>query len=66
MIVNVKLLNLRVIMQVQDPLKLFEFDVVYSADSVEWCPVEGFQDILLCGTYQLVFLSYCDPKDFYC
>jgi hypothetical protein len=28
-------------------------DTVYSADSVEWCPIEGFQDLMLCGTYQL-------------
>ena len=34
-------------------------DTVYSADSVEWCPVEGFQDLLLCGTYQL---EEKDPK----
>ncbi|XP_038212355.1 diphthine methyltransferase isoform X2 [Zerene cesonia] len=25
----------------------------YSADSVEWCPVEPFTDVLVCGTYQL-------------
>lgn len=24
-----------------------------SADSVEWCPVESFKDILACGTYKL-------------
>ncbi|XP_067673736.1 diphthine methyltransferase-like [Haliotis asinina] len=29
------------------------FDTELYADSVEWCPVEGCQDILLCGTYQL-------------
>ncbi|XP_063444635.1 diphthine methyltransferase-like [Mytilus trossulus] len=28
-------------------------DTEYSADSVEWCPHDGYQDILLCGTYQL-------------
>lgn len=28
-------------------------DTIYNADTVEWCPVEGFQDLLLCGTYQL-------------
>ena len=28
-------------------------DTVYNADSTEWCPVDGFQDLLLCGTYQL-------------
>ncbi|XP_064071810.1 diphthine methyltransferase isoform X1 [Vanessa tameamea] len=25
----------------------------YSADSVEWCPVERFKHVLVCGTYQL-------------
>ncbi|XP_053137997.1 diphthine methyltransferase [Hemicordylus capensis] len=28
-------------------------DTEYSADAVEWCPVEGWHDILACGTYQL-------------
>ncbi|KAK3091025.1 hypothetical protein FSP39_016585 [Pinctada imbricata] len=28
-------------------------DTEYSADSVEWCPLNGLKDILLCGTYQL-------------
>lgn len=30
------------------------FDTKYSADSVEWCPAEGFNDLFVCGTYQLV------------
>ncbi|CAK1546954.1 unnamed protein product [Leptosia nina] len=25
----------------------------FSADSVEWCPVEPYNDVLVCGTYQL-------------
>ncbi|KAM3964329.1 diphthine methyltransferase [Aphomia sociella] len=25
----------------------------YSADSVEWCPVEPYRNVLACGTYQL-------------
>lgn len=29
-------------------------DTVHTADSVEWCPVEGFETILACGTYQLM------------
>lgn len=29
------------------------FDTVLTADSVEWCPVPGLEDILACGTYQL-------------
>ncbi|XP_072044446.1 diphthine methyltransferase-like [Amphiura filiformis] len=28
-------------------------DTEYSADSVEWCPIDGFKDVLACGTYQL-------------
>ncbi|XP_034957687.2 diphthine methyltransferase [Zootoca vivipara] len=28
-------------------------DTEYSADAVEWCPVEGWHSILACGTYQL-------------
>lgn len=26
----------------------------YCADSVEFCPIEGFQDLFVCGNYQLV------------
>ncbi|XP_049699629.2 diphthine methyltransferase isoform X2 [Helicoverpa armigera] len=33
------------------------WDTGYSADSVEWCPVEPYRDVLVCGTYQL------DKKD---
>lgn len=29
------------------------FDTVYSADSVEWCPLEGYQNYFVVGTYQL-------------
>jgi diphthamide biosynthesis protein 7 len=32
---------------------LHTIDTVYSADSVEWCPVPGLQDHFVCGTYQL-------------
>ncbi|XP_063287835.1 diphthine methyltransferase [Pelobates fuscus] len=28
-------------------------DTEYSADSVEWCPLDGWSNILACGTYQL-------------
>ncbi|XP_034935235.1 diphthine methyltransferase [Chelonus insularis] len=34
-------------------ITLETFDTQFSADSVEWCPIEGFQDIFICGTYQL-------------
>ena len=36
------------------PKSLHCFDTSYSADAVEWCPVVGFQDLLLCATYQLI------------
>jgi diphthamide biosynthesis protein 7 len=29
------------------------WDTVYSADSVEWCPVAPYQNVFVCGTYQL-------------
>ena len=29
------------------------FDTEFSADSVEWCPTSDFQDVFVCGTYQL-------------
>ena len=28
-------------------------DTVYSADSVEWCPISNYHHVLACGTYQL-------------
>ena len=33
--------------------QLAEFDTQLTADSVEWCPVSGLEEILACGTYQL-------------
>nr|XP_026696154.1 diphthine methyltransferase-like isoform X1 [Ciona intestinalis] len=32
---------------------IYEVDTVLHADSVEWCPINNYQDYLLCGTYQL-------------
>lgn len=29
-------------------------DTVYSADCIEWCPFEPYQDIFVCGTYQVL------------
>lgn len=29
------------------------FDTELSADSVEWCHIEGYQNFFSCGTYQL-------------
>ncbi|XP_077980321.1 diphthine methyltransferase-like [Glandiceps talaboti] len=33
---------------------LWKQDTEYSADAVEWCPVENYKHVLVCGTYQLV------------
>lgn len=33
---------------------LDSFDTEFSADSVEWCPVNSFKNIFVCGTYQLM------------
>ena len=30
-----------------------EFDTVFTADSVEFCPIDGFTEVFLCGLYQL-------------
>ena len=32
---------------------LFSFDTKLSADTVEWCPHSGFENILIVGTYQV-------------
>lgn len=32
---------------------LTSVDTEYSADSIEFCPFEGFQDLFVCGTYQV-------------
>lgn len=29
-------------------------DTGFYADTVEWCPIKGFKDVLVCGTYQLI------------
>ncbi|XP_017884676.1 diphthine methyltransferase isoform X2 [Ceratina calcarata] len=29
------------------------FDTEFSADSVEWCPIDSFKDVFVCGTYEL-------------
>ena len=31
----------------------FSFDTELSADSVEWCPLQGLSDLLVVGTYQV-------------
>ncbi|XP_030022222.1 diphthine methyltransferase [Manduca sexta] len=31
----------------------WRWNTTYSADSVEWCPIEPYRDVLVCGTYQL-------------
>lgn len=32
---------------------LVEIDTRFTADSVEWCPTPGLEELLACGTYQL-------------
>ncbi|XP_070580514.1 diphthine methyltransferase-like [Ptychodera flava] len=32
---------------------LWQGDTEYSADAVEWCPISGHLNVLVCGTYQL-------------
>uniref|UniRef100_A0A182LZR2 methylated diphthine methylhydrolase n=1 Tax=Anopheles culicifacies TaxID=139723 RepID=A0A182LZR2_9DIPT len=32
---------------------IVSYDTEQPADSVEWCPQEGWEDIFVCGTYQL-------------
>lgn len=32
---------------------LGEVDTVFTADTVEWCPVPGLEGVVACGTYQL-------------
>ena len=39
------------------PASLQTVDTQLYADSVEWCPFDGLQHILLCGTYQLLETS---------
>ncbi|KAJ8897682.1 hypothetical protein PR048_003032 [Dryococelus australis] len=40
-------------MQQATVTNLYCWDTVYSADSVEWCPIDSNKDILVCGTYQV-------------
>ena len=39
--------------QVSAARVLHQLDTQYSADAVEWCPIEGYRHVLICGTYQL-------------
>ncbi|KAJ6651982.1 hypothetical protein lerEdw1_015860 [Lerista edwardsae] len=38
-------------------------DTEYSADAVEWCPVDSWHSILACGTYQLKKLDCKNPNE---
>jgi diphthamide biosynthesis protein 7 len=38
----------------QTPSSLAYVDTEYSADCIEFCPFEGYQDIFICGTYQVI------------
>ena len=41
---------------------LCSLDTGYYADTVEWCPVEGCEELIACGTYQLLEQSHRDTK----
>ena len=45
---------------------LCSLDTGFYADTVEWCPVECFQDYLVCGTYQLFEKSNGDKESTPC
>ncbi|XP_049752051.1 diphthine methyltransferase isoform X1 [Elephas maximus indicus] len=38
-------------------------DTEYTADSVEWCPLEGYRHLLACGTYQLRTLEDSSDRE---
>jgi diphthamide biosynthesis protein 7 len=42
------------------------WDTEYSADSVEWCPVSPYQNIFVCGTYQLSTTENIEVKKTEC
>lgn len=42
---------------------LCSLDTGYHADTVEWCPVGGFESYLVCGTYQLLEKSERDEEN---
>ncbi|XP_033213690.1 diphthine methyltransferase [Belonocnema kinseyi] len=42
---------------------LDSFDTILSADSVEWCPIENFRDIFVCGTYKLLEKESIDASE---
>ena len=42
---------------------LCSLDTGYYADTVEWCPVGGFESYLVCGTYQLLEKSERDEEN---
>jgi diphthamide biosynthesis protein 7 len=33
---------------------LVKYDTEYTADCIEWCPLDPWQHLMLCGTYQLL------------
>lgn len=32
---------------------MISFDTIFPADSLEFCPISGFQSVFVCGTYKL-------------
>lgn len=47
----------------KNALKINEYDTELNADSIEWCPIEGHHNILVCGTYQLDEKSADDSEN---
>ncbi|WRT65597.1 uncharacterized protein IL334_002542 [Kwoniella shivajii] len=39
---------------IMQAISLAHVDTIYSADSIEWCPFEGYEDSFVCGTYQII------------
>lgn len=42
---------------------LESFDTKLSADSVEWCPIDNFRDVFVCGTYKLAEADEDDERE---
>lgn len=41
---------------------VYKWKTDFNADSVEWCPIENYQHIFVCGNYQLVSKSEGEQK----
>ena len=38
-------------------------DTIYSADCIEFCPFPGYENLLVCGTYQVLEPSLASERD---